>query len=436
MASRGIDGLKAALGDRYQIDRELGQGGMATVYLAKDLKHERQVAIKVLKPAVAAAIGADRFLAEIKTTANLQHPHILPLHDSGDADGQLFYVMPFVEGQTLADRLDAEKQLPIDEAVRLTTEVADALQAAHDAGVIHRDIKPANILLSGGKGLVSDFGIALAIGPTVGERLTETGVGLGTPHYMSPEQATGEAEVGPRTDVYSLACVLYEMLAGTPPFVGRSSSAILGQILTGDPPPVTEHRKTVPRNMADALSKALEKVPADRFQTAREFAAALADPAYRLQGRVIEAHPGMWRPMAIGLGAAAVGLLAWIALSPSNPPGASVRSYQIDIGRNPTELGYGFATLAPNGSLIYTAGPDGDATLPTDEGASLWLKPTGSTDGTPIPGTQNGYLPTVSSDGERLAYVSFADTTYKTVPIQGGSPVTVFDSLPLLYSDR
>ena len=209
--------LKAALEGRYRIDGEAGEGGMATVYLAEDLKHERQVAIKVLKPELAAVIGAERFLAEIKTTANLQHPHILPLFDSGEADGFLYFVMPYIEGETLRDRLDREKQLPVDEAVRVATAVANALDYAHDQGVIHRDIKPANILLSRGEPLVADFGIALAVSAAAGGRMTETGLSLGTPHYMSPEQATAEKDITHRSDIYSLGSVLYEMLTGDPP---------------------------------------------------------------------------------------------------------------------------------------------------------------------------------------------------------------------------
>ena len=209
--------LNAALSGRYAIERELGEGGMATVYLAKDLKHNRNVALKVLKPELAAVVGAERFLAEIETTANLQHPHILPLFDSGEADSFLFYVMPFIEGETLQDRLDREKQLPIDEALGIATAVANALQTAHDAGVVHRDIKPANILLSRGEPLVADFGIALAVGAAGGNRLTETGLSVGTPFYMSPEQATGDQMIGPASDTYALACVLYEMLVGEPP---------------------------------------------------------------------------------------------------------------------------------------------------------------------------------------------------------------------------
>jgi len=216
-----FDRLAAAVTRSYRLERELGQGGMATVYLAHDLKHDRQVAIKVLRPELAAVIGAERFLSEIKTTANLQHPHILPLHDSGQEDGFLFYVMPYVEGETLRDRITKEKQLPVADAVRIAAEVASALDYAHRHGVIHRDIKPENILLHDGRALVADFGIALAVS-TAGTRMTETGMSLGTPHYMSPEQAMGEREITARSDVYALGCVLYEMLTGSPRARGPS----------------------------------------------------------------------------------------------------------------------------------------------------------------------------------------------------------------------
>ena len=229
-----ITRLNAALEGRYRIERELGEGGMATVFLADDLRHERKVALKVLKPELAAVVGADRFLAEIKTTANLQHPHILALFDSGEADGFLFYVMPFVEGESLRERLDREKQLPVDEVVRIATDLAEALDYAHRQSVIHRDVKPANILLHEGRPLIADFGIALAVSAAGGGRLTETGLSLGTPHYMSPEQATGERELGPTSDVYSLGCVLYEMLVGEPPYTGATAQVVLASILAGN----------------------------------------------------------------------------------------------------------------------------------------------------------------------------------------------------------
>ena len=230
--------LAASLADRYVIERELGRGGMATVYLARDVRHGRQVAIKVLHPELAAVLGAERFLAEIKTTAALQHPHILPLFDSGTADGQLFYVMPFIDGETLRTRLDRETQLPIADAVQLTREVADALQYAHERGVIHRDIKPENILLQGGHALVADFGIALAVQHAGGQRMTQTGLSLGTPQYMSPEQAMGEKVIDARSDIYALGAVTYEMLVGEPPFTGPSTQAIVARLLSTAPQPL------------------------------------------------------------------------------------------------------------------------------------------------------------------------------------------------------
>ena len=265
----------AALEGRYAIERELGEGGMATVYLADDIKHNRKVALKVLKPELAAVVGAERFLAEIETTANLTHPHILPLHDSGEADEFLFYVMPYVEGDTLKDRLDREHQLPVDDAVQIATDMAEALDYAHRQGVIHRDIKPANVLLLEGKPVISDFGIALAVGAAGGGRLTETGLSLGTPHYMSPEQATGDQAVGASADTYALGSVLYEMLVGEPPYPGTTAQAVLGKIIAGKAVSVTEHRSSVPANVDAAVRKAIERLPADRFTSALEFTKVL-----------------------------------------------------------------------------------------------------------------------------------------------------------------
>jgi eukaryotic-like serine/threonine-protein kinase len=273
-----IERLKAALQGRYRIEREIGAGGMATVYVARDERHDRRVAVKVLRAELAALVGAQRFLAEIRTTAALQHPHILPLFDSGEADGFLFYVMPYVEGDTLRDRLEREKQLPIDEAVRIAAEVADALDYAHRQGIVHRDVKPANVLLQDGRALVADFGIALAVRQAGGDRFTETGLSLGTPHYMSPEQAVGDRSVDARSDVFALGCVLYEMLAGQPPHVGPNAQAVLAKVLTAEPRPVREARRSVPAHVEATVMKALEKLPADRFASAGEFARALRDP--------------------------------------------------------------------------------------------------------------------------------------------------------------
>ena len=297
-----ITRLNAALEGRYRVEREIGEGGMATVYLAEDLRHERKVALKVLKPELAAVVGAERFLTEIKTTANLQHPHILPLFDSGQAEEFLYYVMPYVEGESLRERLDRDHQLPVDEAVDIATNMAEALDYAHGQGVIHRDIKPANVLMLSGKPVISDFGIALAVGAAGGGRLTETGLSLGTPHYMSPEQATGDQNVGPQTDTYALGCVLYEMLVGEPPYTGPNAQAVLGQIITADAVSATGKRATVPANVDAAIRKALEKLPADRFTTAQDFAKALGDPGFRhgdlaTSGAVGGARP--WRGLAI-----------------------------------------------------------------------------------------------------------------------------------------
>jgi serine/threonine-protein kinase len=267
--------LASALADRYRVERELGAGGMATVYLAQDLKHDRKVAVKVLRPELAAVIGADRFLSEIKTTANLQHPHILPLFDSGAADSFLFYVMPFIEGESLRDRLTREKQLPIVDAVRIATEVASALDYAHRHDVIHRDIKPENVLLHDGQALVADFGIALAASKAGGSRMTETGMSLGTPHYMSPEQAMGQREITPRSDVYALGAMTYEMLLGEPPFTGPTAQAIVAKVMTEKPAPLIARRERIPRSVEDSVLTALEKLPADRFASAAEFASAL-----------------------------------------------------------------------------------------------------------------------------------------------------------------
>src|SRR5881628_3201262 len=274
--------LQAALADRYTIERELGRGGIATVYLAQDLKHHRPVAIKVLRPELAAALGAERFLREIETAAKLTHPHILPLHDSGEAAGFLFYVMPYVEGESLRDRLSREKQLPLGDALQIAREVADALSYAHNQDVVHRDIKPENILFEAGHAVVTDFGIARAITAAGGEKLTGTGIAVGTPAYMSPEQAAS-APVDERSDIYSLGCVLYEMLAGEPPFTGPSAESIVRQHLAAAPPRVSAMRAAIPPAIEEAIVRALAKTPADRFATAAEFVEALAAPAHRVR---------------------------------------------------------------------------------------------------------------------------------------------------------
>ncbi len=272
-----FDRLKTALSDRYAIEHELGAGGMATVYLAEDLKHHRKVAVKVLRPELAAAIGPERFLREITITAQLNHPHILPLLDSGEENGFLFYVMPYMQGESLRDRLNREKQLPVDDAVKLAGEVADALNSAHKRDVVHRDIKPENILIEDGHAVVADFGIARAIDAAGSEQLTETGLAVGTPFYMSPEQASGSKDLDGRSDIYALGCVLYEMLAGQPPFTGPTIESVVHQHLAVEVSPVTNLRPAVSAEIAETLTRALAKTPADRFATAREFADALTE---------------------------------------------------------------------------------------------------------------------------------------------------------------
>ena len=304
--------LADALADRYRIERELGEGGMATVYLAQDVRHERRVALKVVRPDIAAALGPERFLREIKITAGLSHPHILPLLDSGEADGHLFYVMPFVDGESLRDKLAREKQLPLDDALQIAREVADALSFAHARGVIHRDIKPENILLQAGHAVVADFGIARAIDAAGGGRLTETGMAVGTPVYMSPEQASGSADVDGRSDLYSLGCVLYEMLAGQPPFTGPTAESVVHQHLSVDAPSITRMRPAVPPPVAEVLARALAKTPADRFNPVAQFSDSLrvaVGPSARAarRNRVV--------PAALGLVAVAAIVAAVVFLS-------------------------------------------------------------------------------------------------------------------------
>ncbi len=414
--------LTEALSDRYRLERELGQGGMATVYLAQDIKHDRRVAIKVLRPELAAVIGAERFLSEIKTTANLQHPHILPLHDSGEADGFLFYVMPYVEGETVRDRISREKQLPVDDAVRITTEVAAALDYAHRHGVIHRDIKPENILLHDGSALVADFGIALAVS-TAGTRMTETGMSLGTPHYMSPEQAMGEREITARSDVYALGCVLYEMLTGDPPFTGSTAQAIVARVVTETPRPMVPQRGTIPMHVEAAVLTSLQKLPADRFKTAAEFAEALADRAYTSKTTVMMAAAtgrgrlsGLAAPLAV-LAAIATIAAMWGWLRPEASRPVSRYGLAFPEGQVPT----GPMALSPDGSRLVYVGPGADG------GTQLWMKERSQYAATPLAGTRDAALPMFSPDGQWVAFGQ--DDKLKKVPVVGGAAITLADSI-------
>jgi serine/threonine-protein kinase len=274
-----LERLNSALAGRYAIERELGAGGMATVYLANDLRHHRRVAIKILHPDLAAAVGAERFIREIEIVAGLSHPHILSLYDSGEADGFLYYVMPYVDGESLRDRLTRERQLPLDDALQIIRQVGDALDFAHSRDVVHRDIKPENILLEAGHAVVADFGMARAITMAGGRQVTATGLTVGTPGYMSPEQSTGEDRIDGRSDLYSLACVLYEMLAGEPPYTGPTPHAVFAKRLSQPVPNVSTLRETVPEGVEQAITRGLAKSPADRFSTAAEFIGALTTPA-------------------------------------------------------------------------------------------------------------------------------------------------------------
>ena len=422
-----IAALSTALEGRYAIERELGAGGMATVYLAHDLKHDRRVAIKVLKPELAAAVGSERFLAEIRTTAHLQHPNILPLHDSGEADGVLFYVMPYVEGESLRKQLDRERQLPVEEAVRIATEVAEALQAAHEEGVIHRDIKPANILMSRGKPLVADFGIALAVSAAGGDRLTGTGLTPGTPHYMSPEQAGADEGVSAASDVYSLGCVLYEMLLGEPPFTGPTGQAVLAKMLTGEVPHPRAQRKTIPPNVDAVIRRALERLPADRFANARDFARALGNPGYRyeLEGAVGGASGAgtPWKVSTAGLALLAAALAVWGVRRNRGDTSGMSRERVVLFDWDALD-----SAGAISGSVRYGVGiaPDGKALALRDIRTDrILLKEDPTLDPVPIGGTEGGFGPVFSPDGRWIAFFSSVDNTLRKVPRGGGSPVTL-----------
>jgi eukaryotic-like serine/threonine-protein kinase len=417
--------LTAALADRYRIERELGAGGMATVYLAEDLRHKRRVAVKVLRPELAAVIGAERFLAEITTTANLQHPHILPLHDSGTVNGSVFYVMPYVEGESLRDRLAREKQLPLADAVRIAREIASALDYAHRHGVIHRDIKPENILLHDGQALVADFGIALAASRTEGgSRMTETGMSLGTPHYMSPEQAMGERNLDGRTDIYALGCVLHEMLAGEPPFTGPTAQAIVAKVMGSEPEPLTALRRTVPPYVEDAVLTALAKLPADRFASAGAFAAALEGTGDPLAGRTRQgrsaAAPLRRRRAALQAGVfvvlGAVALWGWLRPTAGGPglPPTQLALLLPDFGGAYTGLRRQLAITPDGTALIYTSVQNGQSTA-----MRIGL------DGSPARPI-SGVLPfladyTISTDGREFIAADRQTEEIYRYPISGGT---------------
>ena len=425
-----IDGrLAAAFQDRYRLEREIGTGGMATVWLAHDLRHDRKVAIKVMHPDLAAAIGAERFLAEIRVTANLQHPHILPLHDSGHVPGSgseasvLYYVMPYVQGESLRDRLQRERQLPLGDAIAITRDVASALDYAHRRGVIHRDIKPENILLHEGRPLVADFGIALAVSAAGSARMTQTGLSLGTPQYMSPEQAMGERNLDHRTDIYALGAVLYEMLTGEPPFTGATVQAIVAKVMSERPVPPSTVRDTVPSHVEAAVLSALAKLPADRFASASEFATALGQPTTSVPNvsgsrrALIQATP--WRRfVAPGIAAAGVllAVIAWATRGSSSPDAAApVMRFEIPL---PDTLRPQKIVLTPDGTRLL---------LSTIRGAFVYTLADARLAPLEIPGVRAATDVDISPDGETLVFRE--GQTVKTMPFGGGPVRTLNDSL-------
>lgn len=408
--------LRAGLAGRYQIDREIGRGGMATVYLARDARHERNVAVKVLDPDLGAVLGAERFLAEIKVTANLQHPNLLPLFDSGAVDGLLYYVMPFIEGESLRRRLDREKQLPVDDGVRIAVGVAKALAYAHAQGVIHRDLKPENILLQSGQPLVADFGIALAVSNAGGTRITQTGLSLGTPQYMSPEQATGDRAIDARSDIYALGAVLYEMLTGEPPHSGPTVQAVIAKVLTDRPRSVRLSRPGVPLHVEAAIERALEKIPADRFSTADRFAEALEGRGETIQRAAAHLAPAARHStsrtkvalMALPwlLFAAAAALLVTRPRSVSTTPRVtrSTIPYQ---GLNTIEK----PQITPDGRhVVFTAVEDGTR--------QLYVRALNDLMPRALAGTKDARGPFVSPDSRSIAF--FVGDRLKRIALVGG----------------
>jgi len=439
--------LTIALSDRYRIERELGQGGMATVYLAHDLKHDRRVALKVLHPELAAVLGEERFLLEIKTTAHLQHPNILQLFDSGSADGLLYYVMPFVEGESLRGRLSREMQLPIDDAITIARGVAGALDYAHRRGVIHRDIKPENILLHGyprdgaappvrgWQPMVADFGIALAVSQAGGSRLTQTGLSPGTPQYMSPEQATGERTIDGRTDLYSLGAVTYEMLVGEPPHSGSTSQAIIARVLTEKPRAIRTSRPNVPLHLARAVERALEKLPADRFASAGEFAAALEDGvsaataaadtsgaiAHSTTAAVWSGRARAMAPWAAAAVLAVVAALGWLrpGATDSRTPSARFPLVLPESAQLREDLTGANVALSPDGTrLVYVGG------LPEPR---LFIRDLNVLEPRAIPGTERALSPRFSPDGRWVSFTTGGQL--KKVPLSGGPTVTMADGV-------
>jgi serine/threonine-protein kinase len=449
-----LDRLKTLLRERYAIERELGSGGMATVYLAEDLRHHRKVAVKVLRPEIAASLGSERFFREIEVAARLQHPHILPLLDSGEGDGLYWFVMPYVAGESLRDRLAREGELPVHDAVKILAEVVDALAAAHAEGVVHRDIKPDNVMLSGRHALVTDFGVAKAVSEATGRQtLTTAGVALGTPSYMAPEQATADPQLDHRVDIYAAGVLGYEMLTGSPPFVGRSAQEILAAQVTQAPLAISARRQAVPPALEAVLMKCLEKRPADRWQHAEELLAqleVLATPSTGMTPTQTRPVPAAVSPLQfprwaawmaggalVAAGAFALtlrqsppallvlGQRAVVAAEPAfeswpslSPDGQVIAYDRVDAasreivvqqvdGGAPTVVtaavpgGKGLSAISPDGSRMLFAGPEGLYLMATLGGQARVV-------------AARGAFPAWSPDGSRFAYVSGnLDTIYQ-----------------------
>jgi serine/threonine-protein kinase len=415
------DALTTALSDRYAIERLIGEGGMAKVYLARDLRHNRRVALKVLRPDLGAVVGVERFQAEIETTANLQHPNLLPLFDSGVAGELLYYVMPYIEGESLRARLDREKQLPVDETIRIATAIAAALDYAHRHNVIHRDLKPENILMQEGQPVVADFGIALAIANAGGTRITQTGLSLGTPQYMSPEQATGDRVIDARTDIYSLGALTYEMLVGEPPHSGGTAQAIIARVLTEHPRPMRLTRPAIPEGIEGAVMQCLEKVPADRWTSAREFGEAL-------QGRQTARYAISPSRPRIGtnrltwivgvVAALALAIAAWSVFRPAPRPAV----LRLDLTL-PAPVSGNDVTISPDGTTLTYSGQVGGATgifvrhLDADPDFRM------------LPGTEGGAHPAFSPDSKWIVFHRESDGAVIRMSANGGGLTTLFTDI-------
>jgi serine/threonine-protein kinase len=423
-----IDDLNAALAGKYRLEREIGAGGMAVVYLARDLRHGREVAVKVMNAELGAMVGAERFLSEISVMAGLHHPHLLPLFDSGEAAGLLYYVMPLVKGASLRTRLDRERQLPVHEAIRIAVAVAGALDHAHRHGVVHRDLKPENVLLHDGEPLVADFGIALAISRAGNDRITRTGMAIGTPQYASPEQAAADRDIDGRSDIYSLGAVLYEMLTADPPHTASTLQGVIARLMIDRPKDIRTLRESVPEYVAVAVERALEKLPADRFSTAAEFASTLSGGTHSTPGRItpLPRSAGGFAsrlrdPLVAGLAALSVvglGAAMWQGLAPVQAMGASEETvYQTNLDVNQTlasgKPGTPFAVSRDGSKTAYLISELAQQQV-------LFLKHRTNSESSRIPNTDGALHPSFAPNGESLAFVQ--DGRLKVLELSGGSP--------------